>query len=167
MKIMVFLHGTSIMHRAGLGRTREERVHQVIEREASVLDFGSYVPVDSAVSKLQTWHAQGADILYLSSHLQASDTDKDRAVLQRYGFPPGPIYFRQPDESYADIAARLMPDVLIEDDCESIGGESQMTYPHIPPRLQAHIKSIVVPEFGGLDGLPDDIHGLLGAARDD
>lgn len=30
MKIMVFLHGTIIMHRGAVGRTRDERVRQVL-----------------------------------------------------------------------------------------------------------------------------------------
>ena len=53
-----------------------------------------------------------------------------------------------------------MPDVLVEDDCESIGGEVEMTYPHIRPELKPRIKSVVVREFGGIDHLPDDISAL-------
>lgn len=55
-----------------------------------------------------------------------------------------------------------MPDVLIEDDCESIGGEKEMVYPHIKPELRTKIKSIVVEEFEGIDHLPDEIDLLLG-----
>ena len=33
MKVLVFLHGTTIMHRSAVGRTREERVQQVCEKE--------------------------------------------------------------------------------------------------------------------------------------
>jgi hypothetical protein len=50
-------------------------------------------------------------------------------------------------------------DVLIEDDCESIG-PGQITYPLIPSAARAHIKSIIVPEFGGIDHLPDDPQAL-------
>lgn len=45
MKIMVFLHGTAIMHKNALGRTREERVKQVLDGDESLYDFASYVPV--------------------------------------------------------------------------------------------------------------------------
>lgn len=38
MKIMVFLHGTAIMHPGAAGRTREERVKQVLDRDASLYD---------------------------------------------------------------------------------------------------------------------------------
>jgi hypothetical protein len=161
MKIMVFLHGTVIMHRNALGRTREERVRQVMDDEESVHDFASYIPVENAVRKLQTWRAQGADLVYLSSHKNADDVEKDKAVLQAHGFPDGPIFYSHASEPYAHIAENVLPDVLIEDDCESIGGEKQMTYPHIRTQLKAKMKSIAVKEFGGIDHLPDDVSALM------
>jgi hypothetical protein len=161
VKIMVFLHGTAIMHRNAVGQARKNRVHQVMIGEKSVRDFASYVPVGKAVSKLQRWRSQGARIVYLSSHRDAQEVKKDRSVLQQYGFPEGPVYYRRKDEQYADVAARILPDVLIEDDCESIGGEPHMTYPHLMPELQAGIKSVVVREFEGIDHLPDDIRLLM------
>jgi len=51
MKLLVFLHGTTIMHQAAIGRSREERVRQVRERDASVKDYATYVPVGNAVDK--------------------------------------------------------------------------------------------------------------------
>ncbi len=160
MKLLIFLHGTTIMHRSALGHTREERVRQVREQEASVRDYAAYVPVGEAVSKLRCWHEQGAELVYLSPHRQQEDVDKDQAVLSAYGFPEGEIVFRQPGEGYQDVAGRVLPDVLIEDDCESIGGTGEMTYPHIHPEMQAHITSIVVKEFEGIDHLPDDLAAL-------
>lgn len=162
MKIMVFLHGTAIMHRGALGRTREERVQQVRDGEASIHDYASYMPVGQAAAKLRAWRDQGAEIVYLSSRRQADAIEQDRLVLQAYDFPAGPIYFRRDDERYCDVAERVMPDVLIEDDCESIGGERQMTYPHLGPEARARVQSIVVREFGGLDHLPDDLAALRG-----
>ena len=35
MKILVFLHGTLIMHKNGEGKTREERVRQVLDKDLS------------------------------------------------------------------------------------------------------------------------------------
>ena len=52
-------------------------------------------------------------------------------------------------------------DVLIEDDCESINGSGEITYPQIRPELRARITSIIVPEFGGIDHLPDSLEALL------
>jgi hypothetical protein len=161
MKIMVFLHGTAIMHKNALGWTREERVRQVLNDDDSLHDYASYVPVDDAVRKLQTWRGQGAEIVYLSSHKNAQDVEKDRFVLRNFGFPDGPVYFRHRDEHYNDIAESVLPDILIEDDCESIGGSKEMTYPSIKPELKPRVKSIVVEEFGGIDHLPDNLSELV------
>jgi hypothetical protein len=161
MRVAVFLHGTAIMHRSGVGVPREERVRQVLEgKDSSIRDFASYVPVGHVVAKLQTWQAQGAEIVYLSSHRKAEDVQKDASVLRKYGFPDGQVFYRQSDETYGAAAERAMPDVLIEDDCESLGGETEMTYPQIREELKARIKSIVVSEFGGIDHLPDDVRSL-------
>ena len=162
MKIMVFLHGTAVMHKNAAGRTREERVKQVLDHcDGSLYDFGSYVPVGSAARKLHAWRQQGAEILYLSSHKSVDDVELDKAVLRNYEFPDGQVFFRQSGEGYNEIAERVLPDFLIEDDCESIGGQKEMTYLHIRPELKARIKSIVVKEFGGIDHLPDDITALM------
>ncbi len=82
MKILIFLHGTTIMHKSGLGRTREWRVRQVVEKDKSIFDYASYVPVGDAVKKLQNWKKQGAEILYLSSHENSNDVEKDKFVLR-------------------------------------------------------------------------------------
>jgi hypothetical protein len=162
MKIMIFLHGTAIMHKNALGRTREERVKQVINGDESLHDFYSYVPVGDVVQKLHIWRRQGAEIVYLSSHKKVEAVEKDKVVLQDYDFPKGQVFIRHSDQSYSDVVERVLPDVLIEDDCESIGGQKEMAYPHIRPEFQARIKSIVVKEFGGIDHLPDDISALRG-----
>jgi hypothetical protein len=161
MRILVFLHGTTIMHKSALGCTREERVRQGVEREESIEDYASYVPIGNAVKKLQAWKSQGAEIFYLSSHETAEDFEEDRFVLKKYGFPAGQTFFRQHEETYADIAEKIMPDILIEDDCESIGGEKEMTYPHIKQEFKDKIRSIVVKEFGGIGHLPDNIEELV------
>ncbi|MCZ2095925.1 MAG: hypothetical protein LC121_06560 [Anaerolineae bacterium] len=161
MKILVFLHGTIIMHENAAGKTRRERVQQVLDRDASIRVYERYVPVENAAAKLRAWSSQGAELCYLSSHKSAEAVDKDRSVLRKYDFPTGDILYRRSGENYAQVAERILPDVLIEDDCESIGGETEMTHPHIHPDLRARIASIVVSEFGGIDHLPDDIARLV------
>lgn len=162
MKIMVFLHGTVIMHADAVGKSREERVEQSLRRDTSVLDYANYVPVGNVVEKLRKWQQQGAEIVYLSSHQNGKDVRKDITVLSKYNFPDAPVLYRRGKETYAEIAERVMPDILIEDDCESIGGEPEMTYTHINPQKKRLIKSIVIPEFSGIDNLPDDINQLKG-----
>lgn len=160
MKIMIFLHGTAIMHSAGLGKSPAERIRQAEENESSVRQYDTYVSVGDANKKIRGWQEQGAEIIYLSSHQDKENVRKDIQALTNYNFPDAPVLYRHNKETYADIAERVMPDILIEDDCESIGGEPEMTYPHIKPQKKKLIKSIVVPEFSGIDNLPDDINEL-------
>jgi len=161
MKILIFLHGTLIMHKSAEGKNRKERVRQVIDRDPSVHDYVSYIPVGNAVEKLKSWESQGAEILYLSSHESVEDVEKDRIVLEKYNFPKGQVFYRQKDESYKDIAEKIIPDVLIEDDCESIGGEKEMTITFVKPEIKQRIKSIVVKEFSGIDNLSNKINELI------
>lgn len=161
MKIMVFLHGTTIMHKSGKNVNREERSKQVIENEASVLDFVSYIPIGNAVEKINIWEKQGSEIYYLSSHQNYQDVQKDKLVLNKFGFPDAIILWRQNGEQYKDLAEKIQPDVLIEDDCECIGGVEEMTITHVSPEIKERIKSITVKEFGGIDHLPDEVNSLL------
>lgn len=161
MKILIFLHGTLIMHKSAKGKAREERVKQVIGGDPSVHDYASYIPVGNAVKKLKSWQTQGVEILYLSSHETAEDVEKDKIVLEKYDFPKGKVFYRQNRETYKDIAEKIIPDVLIEDDCESIGGEKEMTITFVKPEIRQKIKSVVVKEFNGIDNLPDKISEFL------
>ena len=182
MKILVFTEGTILMHSSARDVSREERVKQSkqagIQREernlayntnttpspvepGSVYDFKSQIPVGDAVIKLINWKQQGASLVYFTSRRIKSEIEAVQNVLKNYHFPDYKnLYFRQQGEDYKDVAEKLIPDILIEDDCESIGGEKEMTYPHISPELKKKIKSIVVKEFEGIDNLPTDITKL-------
>ena len=182
MKILVFTEGTILMHLSAKDVDREERVRQSqaegVQREerqtaynanmeppavekGSVYDLVSYIPVGNAVNKLLSWEKQGAAICYLTSRRIKSEIDTISQVLKKFNFPnASDLYYRQQGEDYKDVAERIMPDVLVEDDCESIGGEVEMTYPHIRPEIKKLIKSIPVKEFEGIDHLPDDINEL-------
>ncbi len=157
MTLLIFLHGTIIMHQGGIGKIREERVVQSLNQEESVWDFDSYVPIGNAVAKLTSWEQQGLEIIYLSSHESEIDVEKDKMVLEKFSFPVGQILYRRNEEKYKDIVERIVPDVLIEDDCESIGGADEMTITHVDPEIKKKIRSIVVKEFGGIDNLPDKL----------
>ncbi len=50
------------------------------------------------------------------------------------------------------------------DNCESIGGEREMTRPCLTPEEQARISGIVVREFEGIDHLPDSLADLIAIA---
>ena len=75
------------------------------------------------------------------------------ALLKKHNFRGLYLAAREPGESYADIIEALRPDVLIEDDCKSIGGAWQMCITKVKPEIRKNIKSIVVPEFDGIDNL--------------
>lgn len=181
MRILVFTEGTALMHLGGKNLSREERVHQSnlagIQREeiylklgsktaykpapGSVHDYSSYIPVGNVVHKLIKWKEQNASIYYLSSRRTEDELKEIKNVLNKFSFPdPDNLLYREEGENYKDVVKRFIPDVLIEDDCESIGGEVEMTYPHIRADLKAKIKSVVVKEFGGIDHLPDDVNEI-------
>ena len=177
MKILVFTEGTILTHESWVGLPREEIVRQVkivfsFPREelektlksGSVPWLGDYagsVPNRNCVKKIENWKRQGATIMYLTSRRTSEQIQIIRDVLKKYGFPEGELLFCRGNEEYKDVAERVMPDIIVEDDCESIGGEKEMTYPRIRPELKQRIKSIVVKEFGGIDHLPDSITELL------
>jgi hypothetical protein len=158
MKILVFTEGTIFTHQNWLGLAREEIVRRIRAGERHSVD-GS-IPISYAARKLRIWERAGAQIVYLTSRREPDDIEKVRDVLQRYDFPAGEVLFRQAGEEYADVAERALPDIIVEDDCESIGGEVEMTYPRIRVDIKERIKSIVVREGGGIDHLPEDISDL-------
>lgn len=158
MKIMVFTEGTIFTHSDWLGLPREEIVQRI--RDGERPDYAGTLPMGEAAKKIRIWSDAGAEILYLTSRRAPDDIEEAREVLQRYDFPPGQLFFRLEGEEYKDAAERAMPDILIEDDCESIGGEVEMTYPHIRPEIKTRIISIVVREFGGIDHLPEALSEL-------
>ena len=161
MKMLVFTEGTLLMHRNGLGVPREERVRQVQRGDPSLRDWRSYVPIGGSPEKLWRWRDQGAQIFYMTSRKAVRDIEDIREVLKVHGFPSGELIFRDGSEGYGDVAERLMPDVLIEDDCESIGGETEMTYSRVSAASKRRIKLIKVREFGGVDHLPDSLSELM------
>jgi hypothetical protein len=156
MHILVFTHGTIVMHGEALGVDRAERVRQSQQRVPSVFDLARYIPVDQARDKLWRWHDHGAEIAYLGPSRKPENMARNELIPRQLDFPPGPLHHRGPSETYAEVVERLSPDVFIEDDCESIGGEAEMATPHLSAQARAHIACIVVPEFGGIDHLPDD-----------
>ena len=167
MRILVFTEGTLLIGGDEVSLSREERIRAVREKIARQaaggppIDFSAEVPAGGAVEKLHAWRRQGAEIAYLTSRTRPDEIEQIRSVLREFRFPEGELFYRHAGEAYCDAAERALPDVLVEDDCESIGGEVEMTYPHIRPALKARIKSIVVPEAGGIDHLPDDIAALM------
>jgi|SRR3989338_4071722 len=97
----------------------------------------------------------------MSSHERASDVAKDRVVMKKFRFPKGRVLFRKKGLQYKNIIEETMPGILIEDNCESIGGKREMAVTGVNPERKTKIKSIMVKEFAGIDRLPDDLDKLL------
>ena len=137
MKILVFTEGTLTIHKSWVGLPRDEMV-RIVQVGQAPLDYAGLVPIGDAADKLRVWQRQGAEICYLTSRTRADEIEDVQSVLRRFAFPEGTLHFRHEGESYADVAGRVMPDVIIEDDCESIGGEIEMTR-HLRWRLRTSV----------------------------
>jgi hypothetical protein len=163
MRILVFTEGTILTHRSHIGLRRETVVKLVKNQKESFGPeyFVSSVPIGNCVCKIEGWKTQGATIAYLTSRRTSEEVQIIRNVLLTSGFPEGELNFRKTGEEYKDVVERVLPDIIVEDDCESIGGEKEMTYPHIKQELKLRIKSIVVREFGGIDHLPNNVSDLM------
>jgi hypothetical protein len=139
MKILLFAEGTILDDR---------------DRE------GEWRMTMNAAKKLTVWKNHGATIAYLSSKRRDETFDKVRRALKEGGAPEGELLFRLGKEDYGEVAEKASPDIIVEDDCKSIGGEVEMTYPKLGRELKARVKSVVVPEWAGIDNLSDDPEAL-------
>ena len=63
---------------------------------------------------------------------------------------------RDKQESYSDLVEKIIPDILIEDDCKSIGGEKQWCITGVKREVRDRIQSIIVEEFKGIDNIQID-----------
>ena len=161
MKILVFIEGTVLMHKGTDGINRKDIVEQSKNREKSVKEYFSYIPIGNCVNKLKMWKSQNVQLFYLTSRTKANEVNDMNNVLKKFDFPKGKLLFRKNKETYGNVAEKIIPDVLIEDDCESIGFVSEMTFPKIKSNIKKRVKSIIIKEFGGIDFLPDKINALL------
>jgi hypothetical protein len=160
MKILIFTEGTILMHKTAAGLTHDDIIKQVQNHFPGIHDFASSIPIGNSVLKLNHWANAGAEIIYLTSRKKPAEVEAIRNVLNLHGFPRGRLLFRQGKQTYKDIAEAVLPDVLVEDDCASIGGAEQMTITNVEPTIKRRIKSVVVKEFSGIDRLPDKIELL-------
>jgi hypothetical protein len=144
LKIMVFVEGTILKPKSWL----------------TLYNHNSYIPIGNAVDKIKSWQQQGAIIIYCTSRRKKKHMNDMVSVLKKHDFVGAVLVARETKESYANIVETLLPDVLIEDDCKSIGGAWQMCITKVKPEIKEKIKSVVVQEFKGIDNLSDDINLL-------
>jgi hypothetical protein len=120
-----------------------------------------YIPIGNCREKIRSWADQGAEIVYITSRKSKKQVNEIHFLLEKYGFAGTRLYYREKHQKYKDIIEEVMPDILIEDDCRSIGGKWQMCITHVEPERKAKIKSIIVREFKGIDHLPVFLGELL------
>jgi len=120
-----------------------------------------YIPIGDSVAKISRWNNEGARIVYMTYVKKESSAESAKNILLKYGFPGQYLYHRIKGEEYKDIVEVVKPDILIEDDCKSIGGKRQMSITYVDEKIKDKIKSIVVKEFKGIDLLPDNLTELM------
>ncbi len=145
IKIMIFTEGTIL----GPKNILE---HFLIYR---------YIPINNCVKKIQDWEKDGADIIYVTSAKRLSQVEKIAHNLREYGLYGTRLYYRGVKEKYRDIVESVKPDILIEDNCKSIGGAWQMCITYVKSDIKSRIKSIIIKEFSGIDVLPDILDQLV------
>lgn len=142
LTIMIFAEGTILKPKSKL----------------QLYNHKAYVPIGNAVCLIEAWQ-QRANIIYCTSR-KKKKADNIAALLKRYGFPGVFLAVREQKEKYKAIVEAVKPDILIEDDCKSIGGAWQMCITKVDPDIRKNIVSIAVPEFHGIDHLPMNIEAL-------
>lgn len=145
IKIMIFTEGTVL---------KPPSVFQHFNHE-------SYLPIGNAASLISAWEAQGAEINYLTSRKRPKQIKQTKKILLSYNFPGKYLYYRDKGQKYKDLVELVYPDILIEDDCRSIGGSWQWSITYVKPEIRNNIKSIITREFKGIDELPSELEKLL------
>lgn len=145
LKIMIFTEGTII--------GPKDVFH--------LFNHAAYIPIGKAAFKTKDWRQQRVEIIYLTSRKKLKHLQQIKDILIKGGFAPGVLYYREGKEKYRDIVEFIKPDILVEDDCKSIGGKWQMSITYVNPELKQKIKSIVVKEFRGIDHLASRLSELL------
>lgn len=145
LRIMVFTEGTVLGPKSFLYH----------------FSHSSYVPIGDSVERLKVWEQQGAEILYITSRKKEKQLWEIKGLLLEYDFPGEYLYYREAGQKYKNIVEEVVPDVLIEDDCRSIGGAWQMCITYVDQEVKDKIKSIVVKEFKGIGDLPHLLSELI------
>lgn len=135
-KIMIFVEGTIL----------KPKYNNILSR----IMVNSYIPIGNAIEILKKWQEEGYEIIYLTS-LKGKRAMTMARHLDELGFTGSMVGYRQKCQDYATLIKEELPDILIEDNCKSIGGEKNMCYELLSDELRKEIKHIVVEEFDGID----------------
>ncbi len=135
-KIMIFVEGTIL----------KPKYNNILSR----ISMTTYIPINNAIETLKKWQEEGYEVIYLTS-LKGRRAMKMAQHLDELGFTGSMVGYRQKNQDYATLIKEELPDILIEDNCLSVGGEQNMCYNLLSDELKKEIKHIVVEEFKGID----------------
>lgn len=136
-KIMIFTEGTIL---------KPKYVNNTLSR----INVMGYVPIKNSIEKLKRWQEEGYEVIYITS-LKGRKAMKMAQKLDELGFIGSMVGYRQKNQDYTTLIKEELPDILIEDNCRSVGGEKNMCYTQLTDELKNSIKHIVVEEFEGID----------------
>jgi hypothetical protein len=109
-----------------------------------------YEPIGNAVSIINTLHDKGNKI-FLCSYVRKKRYHFIQSIMDYYGVKYNEILCRDKGEQYSDLVENACPDILIEDDCRSIGGEKEWCITNVHKEIKRNIQSIIVKEYSGID----------------
>ena len=135
-KIMIFVEGTIL----------KPKYNNILSR----ISMTTYIPINNAIETLKKWQEEGYEVIYLTS-LKGRRAMKMAQHLDELGFTGSMVGYRQKNQDYATLIKEELPDILIEDNCLSVGGEQNMCYNLLSDELKKEIEHIVVEEFKGID----------------
>lgn len=139
-KIMIFLEGTVFYTKPIL----------------FLFSKKGYRPIGKAVDIINSLYKQGNEI-YLCTYVKKNRIKFIESILKYNNIEYTKLIYRDKKENYCDLVEKIRPDVLIEDDCKSIGGEKEMCITNVKEEIKKNIKSIVVEEFKGIDKFENKI----------
>ena len=137
-KIMIFVEGTIL----------KPKYNNILSR----ISMTTYIPINNAIETLKKGKEEGYEVIYLTS-LKGRRAMKMAQHLDELGFTGSMVGYRQKNQDYATLIKEELPDILIEDNCLSVGGEQNMCYNLLNDELKKEIKHIVVEEFKGIDDI--------------
>lgn len=135
-KIMIFIEGTTFYTKPFL----------------FLFSKRGYQPIGNAIRIINDLYDKGNEI-YLCSYVRRRRYKFIKSIMDYYKVKYTQILCRGEREQYSDLVERVRPDILIEDDCASIGGEKEWCITFVREDIKKNIKSIIVKEFAGIDHL--------------
>lgn len=136
MRIMIFIEGTTFYTKPLLYLFTE---------------YG-YEPIGNAINIVNSWYDKGYEV-YLCSYVRKKRYKFIKTIVDFYGMKYTKILCRNKREQYSSIVERIKPDILIEDDCKSIGGLKKCCITNVKEEIKENIQSIIVPEYKGIDSI--------------